>query len=246
MSVILAKYSSKLEADTDKKVWVFCYIWSMHWYIHCMLDYLLHVWLSTGERRFYRYYFDMFHAKPLNYMTSMEISEAYNVFRTVSGRKRFSLYKSPIDFATFIDISVVWFIKFNLLARCMPKNLVTEASLIVLLPTLISGKFTFLLYENSMYLVLSALMLILFDFSHLSRHFSSLFISSAESRGRIIKTLVKLQCSAPCISSYNMKATTCQQCCKSGSSKIYKFIVGRLYVSLRRAHCSQHMATYNM
>ena len=32
-----------------------------------------------------------------------------------------------------------------------------------------------------MYLVLSALMLILFDFSHLSRHFNSLFISSAES-----------------------------------------------------------------
>ena len=32
-----------------------------------------------------------------------------------------------------------------------------------------------------MYLVLSALMLILFDFSHLSRHFSSLFISSGES-----------------------------------------------------------------
>ena len=66
------------------------------------------------------------------------------------------------------------------------------------------------------------------------------------SRGRIIKTLVKLQCSTPCISSYNMKATMCQQCCKSGSSKIYKFIVGRLYVLLRRAHCSQHMASYNM
>ena len=32
-----------------------------------------------------------------------------------------------------------------------------------------------------MHLVLSALMLILFDFSHLSRYFSSLFISSAES-----------------------------------------------------------------
>ena len=54
--------------------------------------------------------------------------------------------------------------------------------------------------------------------------------------GRIIKTLVKLQCSVPCISSYNMKATMCQQRCKSGSSKIYKFIVGRLYVLLRRAH----------
>ena len=37
--------------------------------------------------------------------------------------------------------------------------------------------------------------------------------------GRIIKTLVKLQYSAPCISSYNMKATMCQQCCKSGSPK---------------------------
>ena len=32
-----------------------------------------------------------------------------------------------------------------------------------------------------MYLVVSALMLILFDFSHLLRHFSSLLISSAES-----------------------------------------------------------------
>ena len=65
--------------------------------------------------------------------------------------------------------------------------------------------------------------------------------------GRIIKTLIKLQYSAPCISSYNMKATLCQQCCKSGSSKIYKFIVGGwLYVLLRRAHCSQHMANYNM
>ena len=63
----------------------------------------------------------------------------------------------------------------------MPKNLVTEISFIVLFPTLIPGKFTFLLYENSMYLVLSALMLILFDFGHLSRHFNSLFMSSAES-----------------------------------------------------------------
>ena len=62
--------------------------------------------------------------------------------------------------------------------------------------------------------------------------------------GGIIKTLVKLQCSEPCISSYNMKATMFQQCCKSGSSKIFKFIVGRLYVLLRWAHCSQHMTTY--
>ena len=37
------------------------------------------------------------------------------------------------------------------------------------------------IYIYSMYLVLSALMLILFDFSYLSRHFSSLFISSSES-----------------------------------------------------------------
>ena len=37
----------------------------MRWYVHCMLDYLLHVWLSSGEQRFYRYYFDMFHALPL-------------------------------------------------------------------------------------------------------------------------------------------------------------------------------------
>ena len=62
------------------------------------------------------------------------ISEVYNVLRIVSGRKRFSLYKSTIYFATFIDISVIWFTKFNFLSICMPKNLVTEVSLIVLLP----------------------------------------------------------------------------------------------------------------
>ena len=28
------------------------------------------------------------------------ISEVYKILRTVSGRKRFSLYQSPIDFAT--------------------------------------------------------------------------------------------------------------------------------------------------
>ena len=39
----------------------------------------------------------------------------------------------------------------------------------------------FIIREQHVYLVVSALMLILFDFSHLSRHFSSLFISSAES-----------------------------------------------------------------
>ena len=72
---------------------------------------------------------------------------------------------------------------------------------------------------------------------------TKVFVS--RSRGWIIKTLLKLQCSAPCIFSYNMKATMCQQCCKPGSYKIYKFIVGRLYVLLRRAHCSHHMATYN-
>ena len=76
-----------------------------------------------------------------------------------------------------------------------------------------------------------------------SEHSSILYWDEATVRslrfqagGQIIKTLVKLQCSAPCISSYNMKATMCQQCCKSGSSKIYKFIVRRLYVLLRRAH----------
>ena len=30
----------------------FNYIWSMRWYVHCMLDYLLLVWLSSGERKF--------------------------------------------------------------------------------------------------------------------------------------------------------------------------------------------------
>ena len=64
---------------------------------------------------------------------------------------------------------------------------------------------------------------------------SKVFLAS---RGRIIKTLVKLQCSAPCIYiySYNMKATMCQQCCKSGSYKIYKFIVGRLYMCYYEGH----------
>ena len=36
------------------------------------------------------------------------ISEVYNVFRIVSGRKRFSLYKSPIDFATLPDLGINW------------------------------------------------------------------------------------------------------------------------------------------
>ena len=89
----------------------------------------------------------MFHAKPLYHMISIDgwISEVYNVLSTVSGRKQFSLYNSSIDFATFIDISVIWFTKFYFLSRCLPNNLVTEVSLIVLLPTLISGKFALLL-----------------------------------------------------------------------------------------------------
>ena len=31
----------------------------------------------------------------------------YNILRIVSGRKRFSFYKSAINFVTFIDISVI-------------------------------------------------------------------------------------------------------------------------------------------
>ena len=58
------------------------------------------------------------------------ISEVYHVIRIVSGRKRFSLYKSLIDFATFIDISAIWFTKLNFLSKRMPKNLVTEVLLI--------------------------------------------------------------------------------------------------------------------
>ena len=85
----------------------------------------------------------MFHAS-IPYDKYGEISEVYNVLRIISERKRFSLYKSPIASATFIDISVIWFTKFNLLSRCMPENLLTEVSLILLLHTLISGKFTFL------------------------------------------------------------------------------------------------------
>ena len=50
--IIIEKYSWKLEAYTDRKVWVFSFIWSMRWYVHCMLDYLLHAWLSSGEWRF--------------------------------------------------------------------------------------------------------------------------------------------------------------------------------------------------
>ena len=53
------------------------------------------------------------------------ISKVYNVLRIVSGRKRFNLYKSQIDFSTFIDISVLGLTKFNLLSSCMPKNLVS-------------------------------------------------------------------------------------------------------------------------
>ena len=91
-----------------------------------------------------------------------------------------------------------------------------------------------------------------YAFYHNPGHDDSLYDCLLDSMARVqsgdnkAKTLVKLQCSAPCISSYNMKATMYQQLCKSGSSKIYKFIVGRLYVLLRRAHCSHHMATYNM
>ena len=40
----------------------------------------------------------------INYMISMD---GYSVLRIVSGRKRFSLYKSPIDFGMFKDISDV-------------------------------------------------------------------------------------------------------------------------------------------
>ena len=47
----------------------------------------------------------MFHAKLLHHIISMEvcvvISDVYNVSRLVSGSKRFSLYRSPIDYATF-------------------------------------------------------------------------------------------------------------------------------------------------
>ena len=50
------------------------------------------------------------------------ISEVYNIFRIVSGRKRFSFYKSPIEFATFRDISVIWFTKFNFCQDVCPKT----------------------------------------------------------------------------------------------------------------------------
>ena len=39
----------------------------------------------------------------------------YNVLRIVSGKKRFSLYNSPIDFAAFIDVSVMRFTKLSFL-----------------------------------------------------------------------------------------------------------------------------------
>ena len=65
------------------------------------------------------------------------ISEVFNVLRIGSGMIRFSLYKSSIGFATFVDTSVKRLTKFNFGSRCMPKNLVSEASLILLLPILI-------------------------------------------------------------------------------------------------------------
>ena len=55
---------------------------------------------------------------------------------------------------------------------------------------------------------------------------TALTANSLKYSGRIIKTLVKLQCSTPCISSYNMKATMCQQCCKSGSSIYMSSLLG--------------------
>ena len=41
--------------------------------------------------------------------TGLNRERQYHVFFSmiVSGRKRFSLYRSPIDLATFIDISVI-------------------------------------------------------------------------------------------------------------------------------------------
>ena len=55
----------------------------------------------------------------------------------------------------------------------------------------------------------------------LSKNLSDVTVASSQyglllCYGLIIKTLVKLECSAPCSSSYKMKATMCQQYCKSG------------------------------
>ena len=36
------------------------------------------------------------------------IKETYDVLRIVSGKKRFSLYKSPLGFATLGDISIIY------------------------------------------------------------------------------------------------------------------------------------------
>ena len=113
----------------------------VRWYVHCMLDYLFHLWLFFGERMpslYWLYHIIIWYIISITYIT---FSEVYNVFSIVSGRKRFSSHKSSIDFAIFIDISVVWFRKFSFLSRCMPRNSVTEVALL----TLISVKFTFLL-----------------------------------------------------------------------------------------------------
>ena len=75
-------------------------------------------------------------------------------FKNSFWKKRFSLYKSAIDFATFIDITIIRFTKFVILSRCMPKNLVTEVLLILLLPTLIIGKFTWYIIYNGMSVIL--------------------------------------------------------------------------------------------
>ena len=64
----------------------------------------------------------------------------------------------------------------------MPRNLETEVgfnSIVAFTDT--REIYIFIIRGQHVYLVLSALMLILLDISHLSRHFSSLFISSAES-----------------------------------------------------------------
>ena len=81
----------------------------------------------------------------LYYMTSMDECE---VLWIVSGRKRFSLYKSPIDFVTFIDISVIWFTKY-FLSRCMPKNVVTSSINCVVAYTDIREIYFFIIREKN-------------------------------------------------------------------------------------------------
>ena len=89
-------------------------------------------------------------------------------------------YKRPNDFATFVDISVIWFINFNFLSSRIKKYSNRSFIHFIVAYTDISEIYIFIIREQHVlgFICIDA---VLFDFSHLSRPFCSLFISSAES-----------------------------------------------------------------